>query len=37
MLCEKKFGSQPEELDLLRVTADDLSCQPHVAFLRAQV
>lgn len=37
MLCEKKFGSQPEELDLLRVTADDLSCQPHAAFLRAQV
>ena len=37
MLCEKQFGSKPEELDLLRITSDDLACQPHVAFLRAQV
>ncbi|MBQ6565065.1 MAG: MBL fold metallo-hydrolase [Clostridia bacterium] len=36
-LCLEHFGSVPEELDLLRVTADDLACQPHVALLRPQV
>lgn len=36
-LCENRFGSTPEELDILRVTADDIDCQPHVAFLKAQV
>ena len=36
-LCVKHYGAQPEHLDVLRVTEGDLSCQPHVAVLRAQV
>ncbi|MBQ9308303.1 MAG: MBL fold metallo-hydrolase [Clostridia bacterium] len=35
--CKRELGKETETLDLLRVTADDLSCQPSVCVLRAQV
>ena len=35
--CRGELGKEAETLDLLRVTAEDLACQPSVCVLRAQV